>query len=107
MGDIVRNHIAMSRVFLYLFFLIPKLIYDTLPVSVLVAVLVTFGILTKNNEVTAFKACGVSMYRLALPVLVMSMVFSVGLFAFDHYYVWQANRQQDPIRNEFKGRPVQ
>ena len=35
----------------------------------LVAVLVTFGVLTKNNEVTAFKSCGVSLYRLALPVL--------------------------------------
>src|SRR2546426_861148 len=107
MGDIVRNHIAMSRVFLYLFFLIPKLIYDTLPVSVLVAVLVTFGVLTKHNEVTAFKACGVSLHRLAAPVLAVALFFSAGLFAFDHFYVPDANRKQDALRNEIKGRPVQ
>jgi LPS export ABC transporter permease LptG/LPS export ABC transporter permease LptF len=107
MGDIVRNHIAMTRVFLYLFFLIPKLIYDTLPVSVLVAVLVTFGVLTKHNEVTAFKACGVSLHRLAAPVLTVALFFSAGLFAFDHYYVPEANRRQDALRNEIKGRPVQ
>ena len=35
----------------------------------LVAVLVTFGVMTKHNEVTAFKACGVSLYRLAMPIL--------------------------------------
>ena len=107
MGDIVRNHIAMSRVFLYLFFLIPKLVYDTLPVSVLVAVLVTFGVLTKHNEVTAFKACGVSLHRLAAPVLAVALFFSAGLFAFDHFYVPDANRKQDALRNEIKGRPVQ
>jgi hypothetical protein len=107
LSDIVRNQIAMSRVFTYLAYLAPKLIYDTLPVSVLVAVLVTFGVLTKHNEVTAFKACGVSLHRLAVPVVVMSSALSAGLFAFDHYYVPEANRKQDAIRNEIKGRPAQ
>ena len=73
----------------------------------LVAVLVTFGVLTKHNEVTAFKACGVSLRRLAAPVLAMSVLLSAGLFAFDHYYVPEANRRQDAIRAEIKGRPVQ
>jgi len=107
LGDIIRNGIAMSRVFTYLFFLTPMLIYDTLPISVLVAVLVTFGVLTKHNEVTAFKACGISLHRLAIPVLVMSGAFSAGLFAFDHYYLPDANRKQDALRNEIKGKPKQ
>jgi len=83
------------------------LIYNTLPVSVLVAVLVTFGVLTKHNEVTAFKACGVSLHRLAIPVLAISSVFSASLFAFDHYYLPDTNRKQDALRNEIKGKPVQ
>jgi len=107
LGDIVKNNIPMSRVLTYHLFLTPKLIYDSAPVSVLVAVLVTFGVLSKNNEVTAMKACGVSVYRLAAPVLVASGLVSVALFAFDHYYVPEANRIQDAIRNEIKGRPVQ
>jgi LPS export ABC transporter permease LptG/LPS export ABC transporter permease LptF len=107
LSDIIKNQIPLSKVFTYLFFLTPKLIYDTLPVSVLVAVLVTFGILTKNNEVTAFKACGVSVRRLGMPVLVMSLVLSGALFAFDFFYVPEANTKQDALRNEIKGRPVQ
>lgn len=106
-SDIVKNRIPMTRVLTYLFFLSPKLIYDSTPISVLVAVLVTFGIMTKNNEVTAFKASGISMYRLALPVLLAAAAMSAMLFAFDHYYVAEANRKQDAIRNEIKGRPVQ
>ncbi len=107
LSDIIRNKIALSRVFTYLFFLTPKLIYDTAPISVLVAVLVTFGVLTKHNEVIAFKASGVSLYRITLPVLLVSVLFSAGLFAFDHFYVPEANRKQDAIRDEIKGRPVQ
>ena len=107
LSDIVKNHIAMERVFTYLFFLTPQLIYDFVPFSVLVAVLVTFGILTKHNEITAFKATGISLYRLAVPILVAALGLSVGLFAFDHYYVPEANRKQDAIRKEIKGKPVQ
>ena len=107
LSDIIKNKIAMSRVFTYLFFLTPKLIYDSTPVSVMVAVLVTFGVLTKHNEVIAFRACGVSLHRLAVPVLLASALLSASLFAFDHYYVPEANRIQDAIRNEIKGRPVQ
>jgi|SRR5579871_1138403 len=107
LSDIVKNHITMLRVFTYLFFLTPQLIYDSAPISVLVAVLVTFGILTKHNEITAFKATGISLYRLALPVLVAALGLSTALFAFDHYYVPDANRKQDAIRKEIKGKPVQ
>ena len=53
------------------------------------------------------KACGVSLYRLALPILVASLMLSVGLFAFDHYYIPEANRIQEGILSEIKGRPVQ
>lgn len=107
LGDIIKNQIPLTKAFTYLFFLTPKLIYDMLPISVLVSVLVTFGILTKNNEVTAFKACGVSVRRLGLPVLVMSFLLSAALFGFDYFYVPEANAKQDALRNEIKGRPVQ
>jgi LPS export ABC transporter permease LptG/LPS export ABC transporter permease LptF len=107
LGDIIRNRIPMARVLTYHIFLTPKLIYDAAPVSVLAAVLVTFGVLSKHNEVTAFKACGISLHRLAAPVLLASALLSVGLFVFDHYHVVRANRVQHAIRNEIKGRPVQ
>ena len=40
--------------------------------------------MTKNNEVTAFKACGISVRRLGMPVLLMSGVLSAALFAADY-----------------------
>ncbi len=107
LGDIVKNRIPMWLVAKYLFFLTPQLIYVLTPISVLVAVLVTFGVLSKNNEVTAMKACGVSLYRLSVPVLLISLAMSGALFAFDYTYIPKANLIQDAIRNQIKGRPPQ
>jgi LPS export ABC transporter permease LptF/LPS export ABC transporter permease LptG len=107
LSDIIKNHVAMSRVLQYHLFLTPRLVYRFTPYGVLTAVLVVFGVLSKHNEVTAFKACGVSVYRLAFPVFVASLLLSGGLFAFDHYWVPDADRQQDAIYAEIKGRPAQ
>jgi len=107
LGDIVKNNIPMSHVIRYHLFLTPELIYDTVPISVLLAVLVTFGVMTKNNEVTAFKACGIGVRRLGVPVLLSSCALAALLFAFDYSYIPQANQIQDAILNEIKGRPGQ
>jgi LPS export ABC transporter permease LptG/LPS export ABC transporter permease LptF len=106
-GDIVKNNVPMSDAGRYHLFLTPKLIYDTLPFGVLLAVLVTFGVMTKNNEVTAFKACGISVRRLGLPVILMSLVLSAAAFAADYSWIPQANQIQDSLRNKIKGRPAQ
>jgi len=107
LSDIIKNHISMDEVLTYHFFLTPRLIYDFSPISVLAAVLVAFGVLSKHNEITAFKACGISVYRLTVPVLLAGLVLSAGLFAFDHYWVPDADRRQDALRNHIKGKAPQ
>lgn len=106
LSDIVKNK-KQALVAPYLWHLIPKFTYDFTPFAVLVGVLVTFGVMSKNNEVTAFKASGVSLFRLAAPVILFSALLSAALFAFDYYYLPEANRKQDALRNEIKGKPPQ
>ncbi len=106
MGDMVRNSNLLTML-TYLFFLTPKLIYDMAPISVLVAVLLTLGVMSKQNEITAFKACGVSLYRLAMPLIVFCFILSGSLLAFDYQYVPAANRRQEALRDEIKGKPKQ
>jgi LPS export ABC transporter permease LptG len=106
MGEMLKNSNLVTML-TYLFFLIPQLVYKTLPISVLVAVLVTLGVLSKQNEVTAFKACGVSLHRLAAPILIVSTLFTGALFGFNYAYVPAANRRQDELRDVIKGRPKQ
>ncbi len=106
LGDMIKNDITMSTMIDYLWNLAPSLIYQLTPIGTLVASLICFGILTKYNEVTAFKAGGVSLHRLATPVLAISLLISGLLFAFDHYYIPEANRRQEMLRAQIKKKPA-
>ena len=106
-GDIIRNHIHLATVGAYLVNLTPDMLYQIAPLAVLIAVLVTFGVLNRNSEITAMKATGISLYRLVVPVVSIAAILSISLFLFDQYYLPQANRRQEALRNIIKGKPPQ
>jgi len=106
-GDILRNHIALSIVGEYLINLTPDLLYNITPLAVLIAVLVTFGVLNRNSELIAMKATGISLYRLVVPVVSIAAILATSLFLFDEFYLPQANRRQESLRSIIKGRPPQ
>ncbi len=107
LGDIIRNRTPLVTVGEYLIDLTPSMLYLITPLGVLVAVLVTFGVLTRTNELTAMKATGISLYRVMVPVLVVSALLAVALFLFDESYLPTANRRQEALRSVIKGRPAQ
>jgi LPS export ABC transporter permease LptG/LPS export ABC transporter permease LptF len=106
-GDILRNRIALSIVGDYLLNLTPSLLYQIAPLAVLIAALVVFGVLNRNSEIIAIKATGISLYRLVVPIVSIAVCLAVSLFLFDQYYLPQANRRQEALRNVIKGRPPQ
>ncbi|HYV75032.1 MAG TPA: LPS export ABC transporter permease LptF [Candidatus Binatia bacterium] len=105
--DIVRNKVSFVLLAAYLLNLSPSLVYLMAPMSVMLAVLITFGLLQKSSELTAMKATGFSIYRATLPVIVLSAAFAAGLFVFDQVYIPHTNRRQEILRNEIKGKPPQ
>ena len=107
LGDISRNHIPWRVVANYFRYLIPLMVYQLVPLAALVGTLVTLGMLAKNNEVTAFKASGVSLYRLCLPLVLAGGLLAGGMFLLDDTFLPYANQRQDALRNEIKGRPAQ
>jgi LPS export ABC transporter permease LptG/LPS export ABC transporter permease LptF len=107
MGHILSNHISLFVVGDYLLNLTPSMLYQLAPLAVLIAVLVTFGVLNRNSEIVAMKAAGISLYRLVVPIVSIAAVLAVSLFLFDQYYLPQANRRQEALRNTIKGSPAQ
>jgi LPS export ABC transporter permease LptF/LPS export ABC transporter permease LptG len=105
--DISKNHISVWVVANYFRYLIPLMFYQLVPLAALVSTLVTLGVLAKNNEITAFKASGVSLYRLALPLLLAGAILAGSLFVLDDTYLPYATQRQDALRNQIKGKPAQ
>jgi len=107
LGDIVRNQAPARVIVDYYRFLLPQVVYLMLPLSILVATLVNFGLLTKTNQVTAIKSAGVSLYRISVPVLTVAALLSVGMFVFEDSVLPETNQRQNALRNQIKGKPAQ
>jgi LPS export ABC transporter permease LptG/LPS export ABC transporter permease LptF len=105
--DIAKHRVPLFTVGEYLIQVAPSMLYLLTPLSVMLAVLITFGLLQKGSEITAMKATGVSIYRLTFPVLVLASLLSIGLFAFDQFYLPDANKRQEALLHTIKGKPAQ
>ena len=105
--DIVKNNVGIAVVGGYFLYLLPQIFYWVSPVTVLVAVLVSLGTLTKANETLAVKAGAISLYRMAVPLLLMAALLSANTYALQDFVLPHTNRQQDSFRNTIKGRTQQ
>ena len=75
----------------YFFYATPQFAYYVIPMSALVAALVTIGVMTKNSELVVMKACGISLYRVAAPILVGALAVAAVLFVLDQTILGPAN----------------
>jgi LPS export ABC transporter permease LptG len=90
---------------LYLWYSTPRIIGDITPIATLVAVLGTVGALTRTSELTVMRACGVSLYRTALPLIMLALVGSGLLFTLEERVLAHSNRKADALEDVIRGRP--
>lgn len=91
----------------YFYFQTPQFLYYVIPMGVLVATLVTIGVLTKNSELLVMRACGISLYRTAMPLLLFSLFASGLLFLMQERVLAQANREADRLNRLMRDWPPQ
>ncbi len=79
-----------AKIFLLRF---PQFVAYSFPMATLLATLMTYSRLSSDSELTALKACGVSVYRMVLPALVICCLITGLTFAFNELIVPAANYQ--------------
>ncbi len=87
----------------YFWYATPQFAYYVLPISVLLAAIVTIARLTKNSELVVMKACGISLYRVALPLALGAIVSGLFLFAIQETVLGPSNRRAEAIRHVLRG----
>lgn len=105
LDDLGHHRASLIQVADYFRYLSYYLIYQLAPLACLVSILITLGIMTKNNELVAFKAAGISLYRVALPLLLAGGIITAGLIAFDQSYLPYANQRAEQLHSIIKGLP--
>lgn len=98
----IDKDLSSKEVLKYYFYTIPSIISIAIPMSLLISTIFTLGSLQKNNEVTAFKASGISIFRIASPILTIGTIFCFILFYFDNTIVANSLQKRYQIDKKLK-----
>ena len=78
--NFIDAKVMVVKCIIFFIFKIPYIVMQISPVCVLMAVLITFCLMVKNNEILALKSSGISLFYLFLPVFILGIFFTVSLF---------------------------
>lgn len=92
-GDLVGKGLPVRAIVEFFLLSVPFTVAMTLPMAILVATLHAFSRLASENEITAYKASGVSMHRLVAPVLVAALGFTMFMVWFNDQVLPRANHR--------------
>lgn len=107
--NLIERNAALTDGALYFALKIPQMVFLSIPVTVLLASILSLILLTRGNEVVAMRACGASIYQVAAPLLAAS--FAISLLAFFlhesvvpaanryGYYIWRVRIKKQPVEN--------
>ena len=100
---VFKGTTSWSTLMEYFRYATPQWFYYALPVAVLLATLVTIAVLTKNSELIVMKACGISLYRVALPMFITAALVGALLFTLEQTVLGPSNRRAEQIRHVIRG----
>ena len=95
--DLMGKGLEFSVLLELLFFVSATLIPLALPIAILFSSIMTFGNLAENNELTALKSSGQSLFRIMRPMLIFVILLSVSAFYFSNYILPLANLKSRTI----------
>lgn len=101
--EVLRGDATWGQLFTHLWFATPQALYYVLPMSVLLATLVTVGLLTRNSELVIMKACGISLYRVSLPLLLSAAAVAASGVWMQETILGPANYRAEAIRHVLRG----
>jgi len=97
--NIMREGAGLWTVISYFLYKVPLTISLMMPVAILVSVLFTVGILSKNSEITAMRASGLKIFWLARPILLTGILLSIATLIFNETLVPYSARRVREIYN--------
>lgn len=82
-------------------FKLPEYVSYAIPIAVLLTTLITYGRFSNESEIIAFRSCGISIYRLILPTIILSFFISLINFSFNEFIVPAAKYQGTLVQEPY------
>jgi LPS export ABC transporter permease LptF/LPS export ABC transporter permease LptG len=94
-----KGQTTLGMIGAFLFWSTPEYLSYVTALAVLLSALVTVGLLTKNSELIVMRACGISLYRTALPMVAFALAASAFLFGMEERVLATANQRADRLKH--------
>ena len=89
--DLIGKGLEWNIIGEIIIYIIPTLVPLALPLAILLSSLMAFGQLSENNELTALKSSGISLYRIMRPMFITICLFSFCAFLFSNHVIPYSN----------------
>lgn len=96
--DFIDNKVPILSILEYYLYFTGWVLKSFLPMFVMLAALFSITSLARNAEILAMKASGISLYRIALPLLVTTILLAGGHFFYNEYIFPDANKKKLEIK---------
>lgn len=104
--DLMGKGIETIYIFELLFYVSASLVPMALPLAMLLSSIMTLGNLAENNELTALKSSGLSLYRILRPLSVMVLIISIGTFFFANFIIPIADAKWHSLIYDFQNTKI-
>lgn len=94
-----KGQVTLATLLEFLLWSTPQFLTYIIAVAVLLSGLVTIGLLTKNSELIVMRACGISIYRTAAPMVAFALLASVVLLGVQEYVLATSNRRAEQLNH--------
>jgi lipopolysaccharide export system permease protein len=99
-GQLVGKGLPLNVIAEFMLLSVPFTVAMTLPMAVLVSTLHAFSRMASENEITAFKASGIALQRLMVPVIIAACFFTVSMVWFNDQVLPAANHRLTTLGND-------
>lgn len=103
LGRFVSSQMSISASMFSLVLKLPGYIIQVAPASVLFATFFSLGRMSQNNEITAMRAAGISLYRVFLPVFIAAFMIALLMIIFNDQVVTRANSKDAELDERYSG----
>ena len=97
-----KGQISLGMLLEFLFWSTPEFLTYIIAIAVLLSGLITVGLLTKNSELIVMRACGISLYRTALPMVAFALAAGAFLVGLQENVLAIANRRADQLNHHIR-----
>ncbi|MBI2876903.1 MAG: LPS export ABC transporter permease LptF [Candidatus Tectomicrobia bacterium] len=103
----VEHQASLWYVLAYFTYELPHIVLQVLPFALLISSILTFALLSRNNELTAMRAGGISLTWISYPLILFGLVASLATFCGNEFILPHTNQQAALIsRTQIKKRAV-